>query len=152
MRTELTPGGANGLPAPVAWFLAVAVPARPESIRTVVLDTTARMWRPGLPPIPLAIRMTHVLGEAFVHDIRIGRPPFAFRFGLDAFVDGHGLVRIGRTAHSGPRIDQGALIAMWGEALVFPDAWVGRSDVTWEAIDEHRARLITPGPAGRVAI
>jgi hypothetical protein len=105
-----------------------------------------------MPRIPLQIRMSHVLGDAFVHDIRIGRRPFAIRFGLDAFVDGHGLVRIGRTLRSGPAIDQGALIAMWGEALVFPAAWIGRSDVWWKPIDDRSARLFVTGPAGPIAL
>jgi uncharacterized protein DUF6544 len=147
-----TAGAVAALPEPVARFVALAAPSGAGRIRTVVLDTVASMCRPGIPGIPLAIRMTHELGEAFVHDIRIGRPPLAFRFGLDAFVDGHGIVRIGRTAQSGERIDQGALIAMWGEALVFTDAWMARPDVWWEPVDEHAARLWVPGPAGPLAL
>jgi hypothetical protein len=105
-----------------------------------------------MPRIPLEIRMSHVLGDAFVHDIWIGRRPFAIRFGMDAFVDGQGLVRIGRMVRSGPEIDQGALIAMWGEALVFPAAWIARSDVWWTPIDDHSARLVVTGPAGPIPL
>jgi hypothetical protein len=149
----MTPSdGSPELPAPVARFIAGAVPASTPRTRTVVLETTAWMSRPGMPRIPLTIRMSHVLGEAFVHDIRIGRSPLAFRFGLDAFVDGQGLVRIGRSVSSGPRIDQGALIAMWGEALVFPSAWLGRPDVAWQPIDESTARLFVPGRSGPVSM
>jgi len=151
MTTE-TRAAAKELPDPVARFVGQATPPGSRRVTTLVLDTVAWMWRPGLPRIPLSIRMTHLLGEGFVHDIRIGRPPFAFRFGLDAFVDGRGLTRIGRAVQDGDRIDQGALIAMWGEALVIPDAWRWRSDVAWEAIGEHAARLVASGPAGPVAL
>lgn len=137
---------------PVERFVAVAAPASVPGLRTVVLETAAWMWRPGMPRIPLEIRMSHLLGEAFVHDIRIGSSPLAFRFGLDAFVDGQGLVRIGRTVHSGARIDQGALIAMWGEALVFPSAWLERQDVAWQRVDEHASRLVVPAPSGSVSM
>lgn len=140
------------LPDPVERFVAVAAPAPVPRLRAIVLETAAWMSRPGMPRIPLEIRMSHRLGEAFVHDIRIGRSPLAFRFGVDAFVDGHGLVRIGRTVRAGARIDQGALIAMWGEALVFPTAWLERPDVAWQRVDEHAARLIVPGPSGRVSM
>jgi hypothetical protein len=150
--TELARYRTNRLPAPVGRFVGLADPPGSERIRTVVLDTVAWMWRPGMPRIPLAIRMTHVLGQAFVHDIRIGRPPIAFRFGLDAFVDGRGLVRIGRATQCGERIDQGALIAMWGEALVIPEAWMTRPGVVWDTIDEHSARLVVPCPAGSVGM
>ena len=140
------------LPEPVRRFVALAGPTRGVGPVTVVIDTEAWMWRPGMPRIPLEIRMSHVLGDAFVHDIRIGRRPFAIRFGLDAFIDGHGLVRIGRTVRSGPAIDQGALIAMWGEALVFPTAWIGRSDVWWTPIDDRSARLVVTGLAGPIPL
>jgi len=140
------------VPDPVERFVAVAAPASVPGLRTVVLETAAWMWRPGMPRIPLEIRMSHLLGEAFVHDIRIGSSPLAFRFGLDAFVDGQGLVRIGRTVHSGARIDQGALIAMWGEALVFPSAWLERQDVAWQRVDEHASRLVVPAPSGSVSM
>jgi len=96
--------------------------------------------------------MTHLLGQAFVHDIRVGIPPLAFRLGLDAYVDGRGLVRIGRTTRSGERIDQGALIAMWGEALVIPDAWLTQPDMAWEPIDESAARLVVSRSSGPVVL
>jgi hypothetical protein len=140
------------LPDPVERFVAVAAPAPVTRLHTVVLETAAWMSRPGMPRIPLEIRMSHLLGEAFVHDIRIGRSPLAFRFGVDAFVDRHGLVRIGRTVRSGPRIDQGALIAMWGEALVFPSAWLERPDVAWQPADKHASRLVVPGPSGPISM
>jgi uncharacterized protein DUF6544 len=140
------------LPQPVRRFVGLAGPTRGVGPGAVVIDTEAWMWRPGMPRIPLEIRMSHVLGDAFVHDIRIGRRPFAIRFGLDAFVDGYGLVRIGRMVRSGPEVDQGALIAMWGEALVFPAAWIGRSDVWWKPIDDHTARLVVTGPEGPIPL
>lgn len=140
------------LPAPVARFVAVAGPRQPTRIETAVLDTAGWMRRPGIPPIPLDIRMSHVLGEAFVHDIRIGRRPVSFRFGLDAYVDGRGVVRIGRSLRTGPAIDQGALIAMWGEALVFVASWIDRADIGWEPLDAGSARLIVPGPTGPIPI
>ena len=91
------------------------------------------MRRPGMPRIPLEIRMAHRLGYEFVHDIRIGRGALSFRFGLDAYVGGHGLMKVGPSVQTGVEFDQGALIALWGEALGFPAAWETRSDIRWEA-------------------
>lgn len=140
------------LPAPVARFVEIAAEAHSGPFRTVELETTAWMRRPGMPPIPLEIDMVHRLGEGFVHDIRIGRRPLAVRVGLDAFVDGQGVVRIGRSVKRGSTYDRGALIAMWGEALVFPPAWLDRADVRWEAIDAVVARLVVPCDDGHVPI
>jgi len=41
---------------------------------------------------------------------------------------------------------------MWGEALVFPTSWLGRTDVGWESIDARTARLIVPSPEGDLPI
>jgi hypothetical protein len=52
-----------------------------------------------------------------------------------------------------PRIfDQGALIALWGEALAFPSAWEGRDDVGWRPLDHDSAVLVVAGPAGDLPI
>ena len=110
------------------------------------------MRRPKLPPIPLAIRMSHRLGEAFVHRIRIGRGPLSIPFGMDAYVDGRGLMKIGPAVEMGPTYDEGALIAMWGEALVFPSAWLERPDVRWDAVDAHTARLVVVSDHGEVPL
>jgi hypothetical protein len=118
----------------------------------LVLETDAWMRRPKLPPIPLAIRMSHQLGEAFVHRIRIGRGPLSIPFGMDAFVDGRGLMKIGPSVEVGPTYDEGALIAMWGEALVFPSAWLERPNVRWDAVDAHTARLVVVSDHGEVPL
>ncbi len=138
------------LPAPVERFRTLL--ADQPDFETIRIETTAWMRRPGTPPIPLEITMAHRLGEAFVHDIRIGRRPIAFRFGLDAFVDGRGVVRIGPAVSRGVHYDQGALIAMWGEALGFRSAWDGRDDVRWEPVDDDTAMLVVTGPAGDLPI
>ena len=96
--------------------------------------------------------MAHRLGYEFVHEIRIGRGALSFRFGLDAYVGGHGLMKVGPSVQTGIEFDQGALIALWGEALCFPAAWERRTDIRWEAVDEHTARLVVQGPEGEIPI
>lgn len=142
----------NRLPAPVARFVDLATTGHPDPVDTVVIETRAWMRRPILPPIPLAIRMSHQLGVAFVHEIRVGRGRLSIGFGLDAFVDGRGLMKVGPSIQVGPTFDQGALIAMWGEALTFPTAWLARDDVRWEPIDDHGASLVVPSRDGGVSL
>ena len=118
-------------------------------VETLAIETTAWMRRPWMPRIPLEIRMAHRLGYEFVHEIRIGRGALSFRFGLDAYVGGHGLMKVGPSLQTGIEFDQGALIALWGEALCFPAAWERRTDIRWEAVDERTARLVVEGPKAR---
>ncbi len=132
----------TSLPAPVGRFVEVVTGARRPAIETMVLDADAWMRRPRMPPIPLRIRMSHRLGEAFVHRIQVGRGPLSIPFGLDAYVDGRGLMKVATTVQVGPTFDEGALIAMWGEALLVPSAWLDRPDVRWAALDTNRAVLV----------
>ena len=140
------------LPAPVARFRALAADGAASSVETLRIETTAWMRRPWIPRIPLEIRMAHRLGYEFVHEIRIGRGALSFRFGLDAYVGGHGLMKVGPSLQTGIEFDQGALIALWGEALCIPSAWERRTDIRWEAVDERTARLIVDGPEGEIPI
>jgi hypothetical protein len=133
-------------------FRRLAGDAPSGPIRTVTIETAGWMRRPALPPIPLEIRMAHRLGHDFMHDIRIGRGRVSVRLGLDAYVDGHGLMQVGPSLHAGVTFDQGALIALWCEALGFPDAWASREDMRWEPLDEDAARLVVAGPTGEIPI
>jgi hypothetical protein len=142
----------SSLPVPVERFVQLVSGDRTPRVSTLILETDAWMRRPTLPPIPLAIRMSHRLGEAFVHRIRVGRGRLSLPFGMDAYVDGHGLMRVGPSVQVGPTYDDGALIAMWGEALVFPSAWLERPDVRWEGIDAHTAVLVVSGDHGDVPL
>ena len=140
------------LPAPVARFRALATDGAPRVVETLAFETTAWMRRPWMPRIPLEIRMAHRLGYEFVHEIRIGRGALSFRFGLDAYVGGHGLMKVGPSLQAGIEFDQGALIALWSEALCIPSAWERRTDIRWEAVDGRTARLVVEGPEGEIPI
>lgn len=142
----------NVMPPPVARFVHLALPGHVGAIDTVEIKCDAWMRRPWWLPIPLQIRMSHRLGFAFVHEIRIGRGALSFPIGLDAFVDGRGAMIVGRSTQTGPKFDQGARIAMWGEALTFPASWLGRTDVGWESVDARTARFIVPSPDGDLPI
>ena len=144
--------GSGLLPAPVARFLDLVQLEGPERVATVAIRTEGTMRRPGIPPIPLVIGMYHRLGHEFAHDIAIGRGRLAFRFGADAYVDGRGCMQVGRAFHHGPAFVQGALVAMWCEAIAYPSAWLGRDDVRWEAVDWHTAIFVIPGPDGEIPV
>lgn len=142
----------TALPEPVEQYRAFALRDGPRRIETVEIESDAWMRRPGMPRIPLRLTMSHRLGHEFVHDIRIGRGMLSFRFGVDAYVAGCGLMKVGRSVESGPHFDQGALIALWAEILCFPSSWDGREDVGWEAVDATTARLVVRGPEGDLPI
>ena len=111
----------SSLPEPVARFVELVSGSGGPQISTLVLETDAWMRRPKLPPIPLAIRMSHRLGEAFVHRIRIGRGPLSIPFGMDAYVDGRGLMKIGPAVEMGPTYRRGRLDRDVGRGAGLPE-------------------------------
>ena len=151
-RWVSAPASSRVLPPPVARFVDLSVNGPLGAINTVEMGCDAWMRRPWWLPVPLEIRMVHRLGVAFVHEIRIGRGRLSYPIGLDAFVDGRGAMIVGRSAQTGRTFDQGARIAMWGEALTFPASWIGRTDVGWESIDARTARFIVSSPDGDLPI
>ena len=138
----------TALPPPVARFRNL-VDTR-ILVETVLIDTTAVMRRPGMPPIPLEIRMAHRLG----HDCSSTTSGSVVAWsrsalGSDAYVDGHGLMKVGPSVQTGPHFDQGALIALWGEALGFPSAWEHRDDVRLGSGGLHHRAAHRPGARRR---
>jgi hypothetical protein len=140
------------LPSPVARYRDLARVEGPRRVETVVLDMVGSMREQGWPRIPLEITMYHRLGHEFVHDIRVGRRPIAVRLGLDAYVGGHGVVRIGPSLKTGSDVDRGTLVVLWTEALGFPSSWERRDDVHWEPVDANASRLVVLTPGGDLAI
>jgi hypothetical protein len=107
-----------------------------------------RMRRGPLPPLPLRMRSVSRVGESFVNDIEMvwyGRPVLRV---VDAFVDGHGITKIGPKAVLGEEIDQGANLFLWSEAFFVPSAFREGSPVAAEQVGADEVRLTVPFDAG----
>lgn len=67
--------------------------------------------------------------------------------GDDAYLGGKGSLEITgllSVSDRGEKIDQGEVLALWGEALYAPSALVLDPRARWETIDTTSARLIVP--------
>ena len=106
------------------------------------------MRRGLLPPLPLRMRSVSRVGESFVNDIEMvwyGRPILRV---VDAFVDGHGITKIGPKVLLGEEIDQGANLFLWSEALFVPSAFREGSTVAAEQVGADEIRLTVPFGSG----
>lgn len=133
------------LPTPVVRWLETAWAGRTDRIETLALVGRARMRRGGTGArLPVRFRMTHLLGQNHVADLRVGIGPVTLVSGLDAYVDGHGISRVGHATDYGPAIDQGAFLFMWAEAFLYPSAWPRLPGLRWAGCNSHAAVLDLP--------
>lgn len=99
----------------------------------------------------LDFRAAQRVGHGFVHDITItwyGQPLIR---GGDVFAGGRGRVQIGPFRSAGPEVDQGANLAMWGEALVAPSVFAAGSPVRAVQEGADTVRLTLPSAAAVAA-
>jgi hypothetical protein len=129
------------LPAPVERF-AELVRGDGEP-RTMLVEARGRFRRRPLPWLPIRTRAFVALGADRVMDIDVRVAKIHVLSGLDTYVDGRGLTRVGRRATIGPETDQGAFHTVVVETLAFPGAW-GNAGFDWEPVDARSARLRVP--------
>jgi hypothetical protein len=153
MSTLVSDRTSTELPLPVVRWLEVAWPDGIDRVETLVLTgplriRRGRLWMPG------DATMRFSVGEGYVSDLRIGLGPLTAIRGLDAFVDGTGITRVGRETSAGPEIDQGAFLALWAQSILFPTAWERLPGLRWTAAGDTRAHVDLPfeGSAERVTL
>ncbi|HEX4953677.1 MAG TPA: DUF6544 family protein [Thermoanaerobaculia bacterium] len=152
----------EGLPAPVAFYLAAVIPegqplrltARLQQKGSFLLKPTADGWRPFT-----AVHHVCAQPPGFVWDARIAMAPGLAVRVRDSFVDGvggmnarlGGLVKLVH-AEGTPEIAAGALVRWLAEATWLPAALLPASGVRWEPLDDTSARAHLEVGATRVAL
>lgn len=117
------------------------------------MDTLAMWSRPymrrgSLPRLALRMRSVSRVGESFVNDIEMTWYGFPILRVVDAFVDGHGITKIGCSATIGDEIDQGANLFQWSEAVFVPSAFRQGSPIVAEKVGSDEIRLTVPLGSG----
>lgn len=136
----------DDLPEPVARFYDVitqgsgAVPV----IESAVLTGRADMRLNGV-PFKARFRFVHDAGDAYRHYIEAttwNQPLLKIN---ERYLDGESLFELPfGTTEDDPQVNQGANLALWGEAMWFPSIFVTDPRARWEPVDEHTAHLIVP--------
>lgn len=146
-----------GLPAPVArYFRAVLKDGQPIIRRAhITWKGEFNMGKPGTDKwAPFTAKQDFVpRAPGFIWDARISMAPGMNTLVRDAFVAGAGSIHAKVTglvtvanSHDTPAIATGALQRYLGEAAWLPTALLPSQGVTWEPMDENRARAtITAG-------
>lgn len=133
-----------GLPAPVERFYRTVYGDRIPIIKTAVITGRAEMRPVGPLYLPARFRFIHEAGKGYRHYIEVtwfGLPILKIN---ERYLDGKGLMELPFGTDQGEKIDQGANLGMWAEAIWFPSIYLSDPRVHWEPIDDVTAALVVP--------
>lgn len=139
-RTVPLPGG---LPAPVERFYRTLYGERVPVVESAVISGRGTMRISGI-TFPARFRFSHVTGSDYRHYIEttiFGAPVFRVD---EWFTGGSARLKLPFGEATGPKVDQGANLALWAEAVWMPSVWVTDPQASWQPVDDTTARLLVP--------
>ena len=133
----------KGLPIPVERFYRAVYGENVPLIESAVISGRGRLRIKGI-TFPTRFRFTHRTGNDYRHYIEttlFGLPLMKVN---EQFLDGESRLELPFGVSEGPKVDQGANLALWAEAVWMPAVWVTDPKVRWEPRGENSAVLIVP--------
>jgi len=133
----------DGLPAPVKRFYNLVYGDTVPVIETAVISGRGSMRVKGI-TFPARFRFSHIPGQDYHHYIEATIFSLPLMKVNEWYVDGKSRLELPFGVSEGIKVDQGANLALWAEAIWMPSVWITDTQVRWEPIDEHSARLVAP--------
>jgi hypothetical protein len=131
------------LPAPVDRFYRALYGDQVPLVDTAVISGRGTMRISGI-TLPARFRFSHVAGEHYRHYIETTFFGMRLLRVNEWYTDGTARMQLPFGEFAGPRVDQGANLALWAENIYMPAVWVTDPRVRWEAVDDTTALLVVP--------
>jgi hypothetical protein len=131
------------LPVPVERFYRQLYGQHMPVIETAIISGRGKLRVNGI-TFPARFRFTHKAGRDYRHYIEATFYGFPLLKVNEHFLKGTSRFVLPFGTSEGPKIDQGANLALWAEAVWMPSVWVSNPQTRWEPVDEHTALLFVP--------
>lgn len=133
----------EGLPAPVERFYRQVYGETVPVIESAVISGRGDLRIKGI-TFPARFRFTHDTGQDYRHYIEATFFSLPVMKVNEHFLNGVSRLELPFGVSEGPKVDQGANLALWAEAVWMPSVWVTDPQARWEPVDEHTAVLDVP--------
>ncbi len=133
----------EGLPPPVERFYRTLYGSDLPRIESAVISGRGTMRIGGI-TFPVRFRFTHETGRNYRHYIEttfFGLPVMTVN---EYYINGTARLELPFGVVEGPKVDQGANLALWAEDVWMPAVWTTDPRARFEPVDEHTAELVVP--------
>lgn len=135
---------ADSLPSPVKNFYSKVFGSEIPRIESAIISGRAKLRIMGI-SFPARFQFFHKAGKAYHNNIELTFFGFPIMKVREYYQ--HGAARLELpfgTVENEPNVDQGANLALWGEAIWYPSVFLSDPEVRWKPVDSETAMLEIP--------
>lgn len=134
----------DSLPAPVQKFYNNLYGDSIPVVNSAIITGRGEMRINGI-TFPARYCFVHDAGEAYRHYFELTLWGFPILKVNEYYLDGKARLELPfGTVADEPKVDQGANLALWGEALWYPSVFVTDSRIQWKQSDQHQTTVSVP--------
>lgn len=142
----------DSLPSPVKRFYGQIYNSGVPLIESAIIAGRAKLRIKGI-TFPARFQFFHIAGQSYRHSIELTFWGFPVMKVNEYYTDGRATLNLPfGTIENEPKVNQGANLALWGEAIWYPAIYLSDLRAHWQAVDDEMAILNVPFKENRQQI